>query len=103
MAKRLQAMLPPAAQGQNPQVMQMQQQMQQMGQQLQQTQQQLQEKQSELQIKQFEAETKRLALQQSQQPTEGAAPPDHSPGLPPLGKPRLGKLDHPSATHLSAG
>lgn len=78
MAKRLQGMLPPGAQGQNPQIMQMQQQMQQMGQQLQQTQQQLQEKQSELQIKQFEAETKRLALQQSQQPTEGAPAPDHS-------------------------
>jgi hypothetical protein len=78
MAKRLQAMLPPAAQGQNPQIMQMQQQMQQMGQQLQQTQQQLQEKQSELQIKQFEAETKRMQLMKDSQPTEGAPAPDHS-------------------------
>lgn len=78
MAKRLQGMLPPGAQGQNPQIMQMQQQMQQMGQQLEQQGKALQDKQGELQIKQFEAETKRLALQQSQQPTEGAAPPDHS-------------------------
>ena len=78
MAKRLQGMLPPGAQGQNPQVMQMQQQMQQMGQQIEQQCKALQDKQGELQIKQFEAETKRLALQQSQQPTEGAAPPDHS-------------------------
>lgn len=78
MAKRLQGMLPPGAQGQNPQIMQMQQQMQQMGQQLEQQGKALQDKQGELQIKQFEAETKRLALQQSQQPTEGAPAPDHS-------------------------
>ena len=78
MAKRLQGMLPPGAQGQNPQIMQMQQQMQQMGQQLDQQGKALQDKQGELQIKQFEAETKRLALQQSQQPTEGAPAPDHS-------------------------
>lgn len=80
-AKRLQGMLPPGAQGQNPQVMQMQQQMQQMGQQLQEQGKQLQDKQGELQIKQFEAETKRMQLMKDSQLTPDAppAPPeDHS-------------------------
>jgi len=62
-AKRLQSLLPPAAQGQNPQLMQAQQQMQQMGQQLQQLQAELkaaktseEAKAAETQIKAKEAE-----------------------------------------------
>lgn len=73
MAKRLQAMLPPQAQGNKPpQLVQAEQAIQQLQGQLQQQGQQLQEKQSELQIrmqdaktKQFDAETKRMQAQQA--------------------------------------
>ena len=76
-AKRLQSLLPPQAQGQDPRMMQMQQQMAQMGQQMQAQQQELQAaktdtaiKQAELQIKareldikEFEAQTDRIEAQ----------------------------------------
>jgi hypothetical protein len=85
-AKRLQAMLPPQAQGDKPpQLQQAEQAIQQLHGQLQQQGQQLQEKQSdlqlrqgELQIKQYDAETKRMQLQKDQQPAAGIVPDDRS-------------------------
>lgn len=93
MAKRLQSMLPPQAQGQKPPqlvqaeqaIQQLQGQLQQQGQQLQDKQNDLQLRQGELQlkgreldIKQLDAETKRLQVQSAAQPAEQAMPEDRS-------------------------
>lgn len=87
-ANRLQAMLPPQAQGDKPpQLMQAEQAIEQLKQQVGQMGQALQEKQTEaqfkaqeLQIKQFEAETKRIAEMTKAQPQEETQdqPADHS-------------------------
>lgn len=79
-AKRLQGMLPPGANGQNPQVMQMQQAIQQLQGQLQQATQQLQDRSQEFQLKQAEIRIKGMEAQtKAQQAMNSGTPPtDHS-------------------------
>ena len=69
-AQRLQALLPAPAQGQNPQVMQMQQQLQALGQKLQQVQEDKQLEVRKLMIDAYNAETNRLKAVQQGMPTD---------------------------------
>lgn len=74
-AKRLQAMLPPQAQGDKPpQLMQAEQAIQQLQQQMQMMSKELEDKRGELEIKKFEAETKRLAIVKPETPVQQADP-----------------------------
>lgn len=94
-AKRLHAMLPPAAQGQNPQMQQMSQQIKELGQQLQQAQNQLKSGQIELQSKSLDLQGKQLDFQskQIQAQRDAMQPQETAPTVDPLEAAKI-RLEH---------